>query len=93
MAVGVIIIATLSIVATVIGTLALIPVISELGTNDAGHWAKFDKDNDGIPDEDNIAIQSRDRAFQAIVVLPVFLIGAIITWAFLAVTRRDFGEV
>lgn len=39
------------------------------------------------------AITSRDRAFSAILVLPVFLIGAIAAWSFLAVTRRDFGEV
>ena len=39
------------------------------------------------------AIISRDRAFSAILVLPIFLIGAIAAWSFLAVTRRDFGEV
>ena len=84
MAVAVIVIATLSIIATVMGTMALIPVIQELGTDSEGHW-------DDI--EDERAIISRDRAFDAIIVLPIFLIGAIVAWAFLAVTRRDFGEV
>lgn len=84
MAVAVIVIATLSIIATVMGTMALIPVIQELGTDAEGHWDEV---------QDPRAIESRDRAFSAIVVLPIFLIGAIIAWAFLAVTRRDFGEV
>ncbi len=39
------------------------------------------------------AIVARDRAFSAILVLPIFLIGAIAAWSFLAVTRSDFGEV
>ncbi len=84
MAVAVIIIATLSIIATVMGTMALVPVIQELGTDSGGHW-------DDIADPR--AVESRDKAFSAIIVLPIFLIGAIVAWAFLAVTRRDFGEV
>jgi hypothetical protein len=121
MAVAIIIIATLSIVATVLATLALIPVIQEMGTDVGGHWddtqALADQDCTGLPtvidtpnqgqlgqtttkrvcetQKDNAekAIISRDRAFSAIIVLPIFLIGAIATWAFLAVTRRDFGEI
>ena len=83
MAVAVIIIATLSIIATVMGTMALVPVIQELGTDQGGHWDSF---------SDPRAVQSRDKAFSAIIVLPIFLIGAIVAWAFLAVTRRDVGE-
>ena len=95
MAVAIIIIATLSIIATVMAVLALIPVINELGssTDPDGHWTEVQEKADAGDKFALQAINSRDRAFQAILVLPIFLIGAIIAWAFLAVTRRDFGEI
>lgn len=95
MAVAIIIIATLSIIATVMAVLALIPVIDELGsdTDPEGHWEEVQAKADAGDTFAQSAITSRDRAFQSILVLPIFLIGAIIAWAFLAVTRRDFGEI
>lgn len=108
MAVTIIIIGTLSIIATVMAVLALMPVIQEMGTDQEGNWdeqnelresdcSAFIGDELTICEERKLnaerAIISRDRAFSAILVLPIFLIGAIAAWAFLAVTRRDFGEV
>lgn len=108
MAVTIIIIGTLSIIATVMAVLALMPVIQEMGTDQEGNWDKQNElrtadcspltgDDFRICEERKLnaerSIVSRNRAFDAILVLPIFLIGAIAAWAFLAVTRRDFGEV
>jgi len=104
MAVTVIIIATLSIIATVMAVLALIPVIQDMGTDSDGNWDKqlelrdvtcSPTDSTCLERQLNAirSLSARDKAFTAIVALPVFLIGAIAAWAFLAVTRRDFGEV
>lgn len=108
MAVTVIITATLSIIATVMAVLALMPVIQDMGTDQGGNWDDVLETRDTncslLPLADQQAcnekqlnaersIVSRDRTFSAIIVLPVFLIGAIVAWAFLAVTRRDYGEV
>ena len=95
MAVAIIIIATLSIIATVMATLALIPVIEKMGSaNDPeGVWEDTQELADSGDKFAQLALTSRDRAFQALIVLPIFLIGAIVAWAFLAVTRRDFGEI
>ena len=104
MAVTVIIIATLSIIATVMAVLALMPVIQDMGTNSEGNWDKQlaligatcePLDTTCLERQVNAerSISARDKAFTAIVALPIFLIGAIAAWAFLAVTRRDFGEV
>ncbi len=38
------------------------------------------------------ACNARDATFNAYLVLPLFTIIAIGAWAFLAVTRRDYGE-
>lgn len=107
MAVTVIITATLSIIATVMAVLALMPVIQDMGTDQGGNWDDTletrDADCSLKPVDEQPAceerqvnaqraVESRDRTFSAIVVLPVFLIGAIAAWAFLAVTRRDYGE-
>jgi len=95
MAVAIIIIATLSVIATVMATLALIPVIEKMGSaNDPeGVWEDTQELADSGDKFAKLALVSRDRAFQALIVLPIFLIGAIVAWAFLAVTRRDFGEI
>jgi|SRR3990172_4480996 len=104
MAVTVIIIATLSIIATVMAVLALMPVVQEMGTDQEGNWDKQLELRDMTCDIGDTtceerklnaarSLDSRDKAFAAIVALPVFLIGAIAAWAFLAVTRRDYGEI
>lgn len=108
MAVSVIITATLSIIATVMAVLALMPVIQDMGTDQGGNWddtieiSQVNCSLEPIDEQPKCeerqvnaerAIESRNRTFSAIVVLPVFLIGAIVAWAFLAVTRRDYGEV
>lgn len=88
--------------------LALMPVIQDMGTNQGGNWDDTIETRDTncsllspadqpACEERKVnaqrAIESRDRTFSSIVVLPVFLIGAIVAWSFLAVTRRDYGEV
>ena len=108
MAVTIIIIGTLSIIATVMAVLALMPVIQDMGTDQEGNWDKqleliatdcstLSAEDEAICEERKLnaqrSITSRDRAFASILVLPVFLIGAIAAWSFLAVTRRDFGEI
>lgn len=104
MAVTIIIIATLSIIATVMAVLALMPVIQDMGTDASGSWDKQQElknitcnpsDSECLERQINAirSLSARDKAFTAIVALPIFLIGAIAAWAFLAVTRRDFGEV
>lgn len=104
MAVTVIIIGTLSIIATVMAVLALMPVIQDMGTDSEGNWDKQLELRDMTCDQLDTtclerqvnairALSARDKAFTAIVALPIFLIGAIAAWSFLAVTRRDFGEV
>lgn len=86
MAVGVIMIAVLSIVAVIMAWNAFAPIINELGSGDPaveeefGHWTNASAQ----------AIFARDQSFRSLLVLPLVLIGAIMTWAFLAVTRRDF---
>jgi hypothetical protein len=84
-AVAVIIISTLSIIATIMAWLALAPVMQEFGT-DMGEAGQR------IEEAGQQATNARDLAFQAVIVLPIFIIGAIVCWAFLAVTRRDYGE-
>jgi len=104
MAVTVIIIATLSIIATVMAVLALMPVIQDMGTDTKGNWDKQLelRDQTCLPTDTTClerqlnaerSLSARDKAFTAIIALPIFLIGAIAAWAFLAVTRRDYGEV
>lgn len=103
MAVTIVILATLSIVATVMAMLALAPVIQDMGTDAKGNWDKQITLRDQTCDPLDTtclerqlnagkALESRDKAFDAIIALPIFLIGAIAAWAFLAVTRRDYGE-
>ncbi len=82
MAVAVIMLGVLSIFATVIAAIALAPIANELGTDIGGHWTNATTQ----------ATDARDNTFQAIIVLPIFLIVAIVTWMILTVTRRDFGE-
>lgn len=85
MAVGVIITAVLSIVAVLMAWFAFAPVINELGSGDPaveekyGHWTNATAQ----------AVFARDNAFKSLLVLPLVLIGAIMTWAFLNLSRRD----
>ena len=88
MAVGVIITAVLSIVAVLMAWFAFAPVINELGSGDDaveakyGHWTNASAQ----------AIFARDQSFRSLLVLPLVLIGAIMTWAFLALSRRDYSD-
>lgn len=81
MVLSIIVISVLSIMATIIGTLALVPVMNELGTDIGGHWE----------DASQQAIDARDRTFNALLVLPIFLIGSIAAWAYLNSAKRDFS--
>lgn len=88
MAVGVILTAVLSIVAVLMAWFAFAPVINELGSGDPaveekyGHWTNATAQ----------AIFARDQSFRSLLVLPLVLIGAIMTWAFLTLSRRDTGS-
>ena len=75
---------TLSIFATIIALLALSPVVNILGSpNDY---------NELWTDASSEAITARDRSFYAFLGLGGMLIGAIVIWMFLSVTRRDFTD-
>ncbi|MGI0021510.1 MAG: hypothetical protein ACRD9Q_01495 [Nitrososphaeraceae archaeon] len=76
-----VIIVTLSIFATVIASLAFMPVVQEIGYNPE-HWVNASSQ----------AISARDEARTAILSLPIFLVGALVIFGFLAVSRRDYGE-
>ena len=82
MVLAVVIIGSLAIFSTVIAMLAFLPIIDELGYDEGGHW-----DN-----AQAIAKEQRDVAVRSIIALPAFLIGGIILWMFLAVSRRDVGD-
>jgi hypothetical protein len=82
MAVGIILIAVLSIVAVAMAWFSLAPVINELGAPEDinNHWTEASEQ----------AIFARDQTFKSLLVLPLVLIGAIVIWAILATTRRDY---
>lgn len=87
MAVAVVIIATMSIFATILASLAFLPVVQQLGGE--GGIAYNPKTWLNATSQ---AITARDIATTAILSLPIFLIGAIVIWALLAVSSRDYGE-
>jgi len=84
MAAGIVIIGTISIIGLIMAWFALAPVINELGAPEdfKGHWT----------DAVQQAIFARDQTFKSLLVLPIVMIGAIVTWMFLAVTRQDYQE-
>lgn len=98
MAVAVILLATLGMIATVMAVVAFAPVVNILGTNE-GDNIKYSENgtdtfcgNPPYPEVIANACRARDATFNAWLVLPMFMMIAIGTWAFLAVTRRDFGQ-
>jgi len=60
---------------------AFLPVVQEIGYN-PDHWVNAT----------NEAITARDTARTAILSLPIFLVGALVIFGFLAVSRKDYGE-
>lgn len=98
MAVAVILLATLGMIATVMAVVAFAPVVNILGTNEGDNIKFSDNGTDTFcgnppyPEEIADACRARDATFNAWLVLPMFMLIAIGTWAFLAVTRRDFGQ-
>lgn len=84
MAVSVIIMGVISIFATIVALLALSPVVNTLGSpNDYDQlWVNATSQ----------AKAARDNAFHAYLGIGGMLIGAIIIWMFLSVTRRDFTD-
>jgi hypothetical protein len=105
--VAVVIMGTLSIIALVMASFALAPVVQKLGTNmdenveytdvNGTIFTCADKNADGFTTDDHPEIIrgaciARDRTFDSFLVLPMFAIVAIVVWMFLAVTRRDMGQ-
>lgn len=91
--------ATLGMIATVMAVVAFAPVVNTLGTNE-GDNIKFINGTDPIlvcgsppyPEPIEDACRARDATFNAWLILPMVMLIAIGAWAFLAVTRRDFGQ-
>ena len=106
MSVAIVIIGTLSIIALIMASFALAPVIQRLGTN-MGENVEYtdengtvltcaDKNADGFTTDDHPEIIrgaciARDRTFDSFLVLPMFGVIAIVVFMFLASTRRDYG--
>ena len=104
---AVVILVTLSIIALVMASFALAPVVQKLGTNmdenveytyDNGTTVTCaDKNAANFTTTDHPEIIrgaciARDRTFDSFLVLPMFAIIAIVVWGFLAVSRRDMGQ-
>jgi len=94
-------------IALVMASFALAPVVQKLGTNmdenveytDANgtEYTCADKNADGFTTDDHPEIIrgaciARDRTFDSFLVLPMFGIVAIVVWMFLASVRRDMGQ-
>ena len=98
MAVAIIMLATLGMIATVLAVVAFAPVVNTLGTNEGENIHVTVNGTDifcgspPYPDLISDACRARDATFNAWLVLPMFMMIAIGTWAFLGVTRRDFGQ-
>lgn len=72
--------AVLSVFAVGIAEIVFMPVMHQLAYEQAV-WNSTQTDPKALVD--------RDTIYNAALALPLFLIGAIILWAYLAVTRRD----
>lgn len=81
MAVAIIILATLSIFATGIAMIVFMPVMHDLAFEQE-IWIDAPQDAKIV----------RNTIYNAALALPIFMIGAIILWAYLSVTRRDVSE-
>ena len=98
MAVAVIMLATLGMIATIMAVVSFAPVVNILGTNEGDNIEVIVNGSSivcGSPPYPDIiadACRARDATFNAWLVLPMFMIVAIVAWAFLNVTRRDFGQ-
>ena len=77
---------------------AFAPVVNTLGTNEGDNikaiinGTEIVCGNEPYPEIIEDACRARDATFGAWLVLPMFMLIAIGAWAFLAVTRRDFGQ-
>ena len=76
--------------AVVIAWGAFAPVTQELGTDLGEAWSDNPCCFNNTSREDCIA---RDTTFEAILVLPMFMIIVIAAWMFLTLTRRDVGSI
>ena len=101
------ILVSLSIIALVMASFALAPIVQKLGTN-ADENISYKYDNGTIvtcadKNQENFttsqhpeiirgACVARDRTFDAFLVLPMFAIIAIVAWGFLSAVRRDYGQ-
>jgi len=98
MAVAVIILGTLGMIATVMAVIAFAPVVNILGTNEGENIQYVENGtittcgNPPYPERIADACRARDATFNAWLVLPMFMLIAIGAWAFLNVTRHDFGQ-
>ena len=87
MAVAIVIVVTLSIFATIMASYAFLPVVQLLGGSGGVAYTPENWVN-----ATSQAISARDTATAAILSLPIFLVGALVIFGFLAVSRKDYGE-
>ena len=80
MAVNIILRASISVFAVGIAMIAFMPAIYDLYYNQS-LW-------DTAPSE---AIAVRDNIYATFLSLPVFMIGAIFLWSYLATSKKDYG--
>lgn len=80
MAVAIILIAVLACFVTGIAFIVFMPILHKLAYEDPV-WSN--------PNTDPKALSDRDIIYNATLALPIFMLGAIILWAFLAVSRQD----
>ena len=87
MAVAIVILGTMSIFAIIIGIVATMPIVNVIGSDDPqinrGLW-------NGSSTQ---AITARDNATKAYLALGPVMIGAVIIFMFLAVSKRDYTDV
>lgn len=85
MALGVIIIAMVSMFGLVIAWGALAPIAQELGTDLGGAWSGNECGNS----TDRPECTARNTTYNSILILPLFMIIAIAAWMFLTLTKKD----
>jgi Na+/phosphate symporter len=83
MAVAIIILATLSIFCVGISMLVFMPVMHQLA---------YEQDVWNSTKTDPKALVTRDTIYNAALAMPIFLIGAILLWAYLSVSRQSSYE-
>lgn len=81
MAVTVIVLAIIAIFSTGIAILSFQPALFNLAY-EIDFWAQTNEVNDDIK-------ITRDTLYSASIAIPIFMVGIIVIWSYLAITRRE----